>query len=249
MKNTLYVLVCVLLISCSPEAIEDCVRGNGDLKNKTVEIDAFDKITIRPNIALYITYAEEQSLTIEAGEYILENMELNLVDGHLELVGQDLCASGSEIPPYTVYLETPHLTQIRNSSQFEVKSTNTLAFEELLLISENYNDDEALAVGDFRLDIDASKLEITHAGLSDFYVSGTCQQLSIGIFSGTGRIFAKELVAQRVGIYHRGFADVQVFPIEVVEGTLASTGNLLLYHQASTINVERLFEGQLIFLF
>lgn len=247
MKNGIYLLIAVLFWACSPEAIEDCFSGNGSKEIRLLEIEAFDQITIRRNIELRITYAETQSLHVEAGENIINGIDVHFNDGHLEIEAQQLCASGSKNPPYIVHLETPNLKEIRNSSQFKVISTNTLVFEELRLDSENYNDETALASGDFELDLELNKLNIVHAGLSDFHLKGTTNRLDIGFYSGSGRIFAENLLANQVGIYHRGFADVHVFPIEALQGTLTSTGNLIVYNQPDEVNIETLFEGQLIF--
>mgnify|MGYP001071860594 CR=1 FL=1 len=243
--TSLFLLFC--FCSCSPDAIEDCFTSAGNTETREIELAAFDKITIRKNIELQITYSENQQISIEAGSKKLNDIILNLKEDHLEIKANDLCASGFKNPPYIIHLKTPNLKEIRNSSQFKVQSKNTLHFDELTLISENYNDNSALAIGDFNLDLNTNELFISHAGISDFYLKGTSNYLNIGFYTGSGRIFGESLVANKIDIYHRGFGDVHVFPIEEISGELLSTGNLILHNNPMHIDVDRLLTGQIIF--
>lgn len=247
MKNRLYIILILLIWACSPDALLDCFTQSGNTEIRIYEVEAFDKITIRRNIELRITYAETQSLRVEAGENIINDINLTVIDGYLEVSAQDLCPSGIKNPAYIVHLETADLKEIRNSSQFKVKSTNTLVFDELKLTSESYVDSSALASGDFDLDLNLNQLHIIHAGLSDFQLKGNTTRMNIAFYSGSGRIFAEDLIVDKISIYHRGFADVHVFPLEEISGDLSSTGNLIIYNQPDIINIETLFEGQIIF--
>ncbi|GGE37859.1 DUF2807 domain-containing protein [Psychroflexus planctonicus] len=247
MKNGIYLLLAVLFWACSPEAIGDCFTDKGEKEIQFFDVDTFEKISIRRNIALHITHAETQKVAIEADENILNGIDLKLVDGILDVEAQDLCPSGSKNPPYIVHLETPNLTEIRNASQYKVISTNQLNFDTLRLISENYNDSSALTVGDFELDLNLNQLHIIHAGISDFQLKGNTTRMNIGFYSGSGRIFAENLAAEEISIYHRGFADVHVYPVEKISGELRSTGNLILYNQPPIQNLETFFTGEILF--
>lgn len=246
MKNKCCIFVVFLYLACSPEAIEHCFTQDGSKETRAYELDEFSAITIRRNIALHITYAETQKIQVEAGKNILNDIEFNLQNGHLEIKTRDLCASGSLNAPYIVHLETPNLIEIRNSSQYKVTSTNTLEFDGLVIISENFNDENGLASGDFDLSLQVERLQLVHAGLSEFNISGEANRFSIEIYSGSGRIFASNFKANEVNILHRGFGDVHIFPIEELRGTLLSTGNLVLYNIPDYQDIEALYTGKII---
>jgi hypothetical protein len=248
MKNKYYLILVVLVVwACSPDPFIDCFSQDGSTEIRFFEVDAFEKIIIRKDIELRITYAEMQRLSVEARANIINGIELNLTDNELEIVGKELCPSGSENAPYIVHLETPNLKEIRNSSQYKVISENTLVFDTLRLDSENYNDETALANGDFELDLDLEQLIIVHAGLSDFTLTGHTNRFNLGFYSGSGRILAQGLQANQIGIYHRGFGDVHVFPLNLISGELRSTGNLILYNQPTTENLETFFTGEILY--
>lgn len=247
MKKWKYICILFMFYACSPESIFDCFTRSGTTETRAFEVDAFDEIIIYRNIALHLTYAENISLQIEAGDNLIDGIELDVNNGVLEIKAQDLCASGTKNPPYIVHLSTPNLGRIRNASQFKVKSTNTLKFDELTLVSENYNFSDALSVGDFELELELNKLNISHAGISDFYLSGKANHLELGIFAGTGRIFSENLHAKTCHIYHRGYGDVHLFAEEKITGELRSTGNLILYRIPETIEIKTFFTGELIF--
>lgn len=247
MKNGIYIILVLLFWSCSPDAVVDCFTRSGNTEIRLYEVEAFDQITIRQNIELHITHSDAVSLSIEAGNNLINNIDLNVENGHLDISAKDLCPSGRKNPAFIVHLSTPNLTEIRNASQFKVVSKNTLNFENLRIISENSNDGSALAVGDFELDVQLEKLNIIHSGLSDFSISGNTNELSIGVYSGSGRIFAEHLIANKIQIYLRGFGNVHVFPVEEIKGELRSTGNLILYNQPPIQQIETFFTGEVIF--
>lgn len=246
MKKGFYLVVAFALWACSPESIVDCFTSSGSKITQVIELDNFTEITIRKNIELRISYAEQQKISVEAGRNSIDGIEFQLKNNHLEIKTEDLCASGSRNAPYIVHLETPNLTEIRNSSQFDVFSTTQLTFNELLLISENYNDELGLASGNFDLDVSLQRLQLVHAGLSEFTIRGNTNRFGIEIYSGSGRIFAENLITNQLSILHRGYGDVHVFPVENATGKLLSTGNLILHNQPQFQDIEVLFTGRII---
>jgi len=65
-------------------------------------------------------------------------------------------------------------------------------------------------------------------------------------FSGIGRFEGRNLVAQKVEIYHRGSNDIIVNPIQELKGDLYGTGNLISINTPPVLEVVRHYQGRLI---
>jgi hypothetical protein len=97
------------------------------------------------------------------------------------------------------------------------------------------------------LNINNSTLTIGNNNVSRFYLSGQTINANFNFYFGDGRIEAQNLIAQDIGVYHRGSNDMIVNPIQSVTGVLNSTGNLILKHVPIIVDVEVLYQGNVIY--
>jgi hypothetical protein len=80
-----------------------------------------------------------------------------------------------------------------------------------------------------------------------FYLSGQTNSGSFNFYFGDGRIEAEQLTVQNLYVYHRGSNDMIVKPIQSLTGTLNSTGNVILKNVPPLIDVEELYQGNVIY--
>jgi len=249
MKKALFILwIFVLLSGCDSDKAPDCFRKAGQPITKTFELPPFDDIMTYSNVQLFITDGPEQKVQVETGKNLLKDIEISVKDKQLKIKNHNQCHLVRGYKKTKVYVTSPNIKTIKNGSQFAIKSTNTLRYDQLFLISENYQDDgDYHTDGDFKLSVDCEKLRILNNNISNYYLKGSVQQLDIGIYSGDARVEAADLVAQNITLYHRGTQDVILNPQQSIKGKILSTGNLILVNHPPVVEVERFYTGKLIY--
>jgi hypothetical protein len=247
MKKIIYILSLMFIVACNSEDAFDCFQTEGNLVQQEITVDAFERILVNRDIELIIKEGPEYKVIIETGENLLNDVEAVVVGNQLQLTDNNTCNYVRDYGITKIYVTTPHLKSIRNSSQYDVSSDGVLTFQELSLVSEDFNAPGSFTVGDFRLQIEVDKLNVNANNISSFYLSGTVNNLFIGFFSGAGRFEGKQLIAQTVEVFHRGSNDMIVNPQVALSGELRGTGNLISVNEPPTVTVEQFYTGALIF--
>ncbi|MHA7942028.1 head GIN domain-containing protein [Formosa sp. 3Alg 14/1] len=247
MKKILAILLVVFVCSCDSESANDCFQTSGTIISKTIELDAFEKILVNRNIELTIIQGAKLKALIETGENLMNDVEVKVVAGELQLTDHNTCNLFRDYDPTKITITAPYFNAIRSSTQFEIKSEGVLTLDKLELFSEDYNNSEVFTVGDFRLQVDVEELGVVSNNISVYYISGNSNTLSVGFYAGGGRFEGANLIANTVNVYHRGSNDIIVNPQESLTGELVSTGDLISKNRPETIDVDVKFKGQLYF--
>lgn len=247
MKKILCLFVFTCFLACDSEDANDCFQKTGNIIQKEVVVDDFEKILIYRNIELILKEAPETHVLIETGENLMNDVEVVVVDNQLRLTDNNTCNFVRDYEPTKIYVSAPNITDIRSSTQFDISSDGVLNYTDLRLFSEDFNSEGAFTMGDFRLRVNTNMLRITSNNLSSFYISGDTNKLHIGFYSGAGRFEGAQLIAQEVSVSHRGSNDMIVNPQLSLEGELRGTGDVISKNQPPTVDVEQLYTGELIF--
>lgn len=249
MKQILLLCLICVVFACNSEDANDCFQTTGKTVSKTLTVEkTFDKILVNQNIQLTIKQDSIVSVVVETGENLMNDVSVNVENGELVLTDNNICNLVRDYKPTKIIVTTPNISQIRHSSQFDVVSEETLRQEKLILISEDFNADESFNVGDFRLNVSVTDLQIVSNNIAVFYLSGVVQNLNIGFYAGAGRFEGEQLHAQHIDIYHRGTNDMIVNPLLSLTGEILGTGNVLSVNRPETVNLEALYKGELIFI-
>lgn len=246
MKRSVYFILLVLF-TCDSENAIDCLQTSGDIIQQEVAVADFERILVNKDIELIISQANEYKVTIETGENLLDEVKVEVQGNRLVLTDDNNCNYVRDFGITKIYVETPILTEVRNSSQYEVSSNGIITFPELDLVSEDFNENVEFTVGDFRLQIDNVSLNIVSNNISSFYINGFTENLSVRFFAGSGRFEGEDLIAQNIEMNHRGSNDMIVNPIQSLTGVIRGTGDVISVSQPLLVDVERLYTGQLIF--
>lgn len=247
MKNIIYILITLLIISCSKEDTNDCFQNAGTIIQQEVILPDFNKILVNRDIELIIEEASDYRVVIETGEYLMNDIIAKVVGAELRLTDNNTCNYVRDYGITKVFVYAPNITDIRSSSQYPISSEGILNYNRLNLFSENFNAVGTFTVGDFRLQMNSNNLRIASNNISSFYISGMTENLTVNFFSGVGRFEGRNLVAQNVTIYHRGSNDMIVNPQEELTGELVGTGNLISVNRPPTVSIEQRYTGRLIF--
>ena len=246
MRRFVYILF-ILVFACNSEDANDCFQTAGNIIQREVSVTSFNKILVNRDVELIISQADDYKVTIETGENLLNDVQVEVIGDRLELTDTNTCNFFREYGITKVYVEAPNIIEIRNSSQFEVSSQGILSYQNLGLFSEDFTSDVAFTVGDFRLSVNTQNLYIGSNNISSFFIDGSTEELFVGFFSGSGRFEGENLIAQNIEIDHRGSNDMILHPIQSLTGILRGTGNVIAVNQPPVVDVERIYTGQLIF--
>jgi Putative auto-transporter adhesin, head GIN domain len=247
MKKIIYILSLIIIVACNSEDASDCFQTEGNLIQQEIAVTAFERILVNRDIELIVKEGTEYKVIIETGENLINDVLAMVVENELQLTDFNSCNYVREYGITKVFVTTPTLKSIRNSSQYEVSSDGVLTFPELNLVSEDFTAPGNFTIGDFRLQIQGDKLTVIANNISSFYLSGTVNNLFVGFYSGAGRFEGKDLIAQTIEVFHRGSNDMIVNPQVSLSGELRGTGNLISVNQPPTVDVEQFYTGTLIF--
>jgi len=178
MKHVIYIII-LLFFSCNSENALDCFQKSGAIITKEVVMPAFNTILVNRNIELIVTDKEEQRITIEAGENLISDITVGVINNQLILTDNNTCNYVRNYRPTRIYVDTPNLTEVRSSTQYDVKSNGVLSYPNLKIISEDFGKSDLFTVGDFRLDIDTESFSVVFNNISACYVSGQTSRLNL----------------------------------------------------------------------
>lgn len=247
MKNLLkYCFVLFLFYACDSEKANDCFQTAGNIIQQEITVGNFNKIIVNERIKLIIKEGIEQKVIIETGENLFNDILVDVTNGTLNLVNDNKCNFVREYGITSVFVTSPNITEIRNSSEQTVKSDGVLTYNTLRLIADDFQSD-FLNIGDFNVDINNTNLNVISNGISNFYIKGQTENLNVGFFAGDSRFEGQNLMASNVTITHKSTNDMLVNPQLSIVGNIYSIGDVISYNQPTVVNVTEHYHGKLIF--
>lgn len=245
----IWTLLCLLvLMGCDTQNTLDCLQTNGDRIQEIFDVSNFDKIRVRERIQLVIIQGDSQSVIIETGSNLLDDVSAIVENGELILRDANACNLVRAYQPSIAYVTTPQLTAINNQSGLTVTNQGILEFGSLLLKSEDFTENDRINTdGDFRLNLKVESLRILSNNLSNFFLTGTANSADFQIFSGDSRIEAQDLIVQDLQLFHRGTNQMFVYPVDRIRGEIRSGGDVISLNRPPEVDVVEFYTGRLIF--
>jgi hypothetical protein len=223
----------------------ECVKHTGYTVTKEIPVNAFDKIIVHRGIAMVITQGDNYSVSVVTGENLVDDIKVTVNNGLLSLSDDTTCNWVRDYGQTTVYVTTPTLTQIESKTEQDISSANVLAFDSLKLTAMDLSG--GAGTGNFHLEVSCGYLEIKTNNVSGFYISGFADNFVAGFYEGNGILKAYDLVANSVYVFHRGSNNLYVHPTHDISGDIFSTGNVFCRPHPPEVNVNRHYQGRLIF--
>lgn len=246
MKKYIYIVLVFCFFACNGDKVPNCFQNAGDIIQREIQVETFDKITVFERIELIVSEGSIQNVVVESGEYLMNDIKVSVENGRLLLKNENSCNLTRNYGITKVYVTAPNLTEIRNSSGLTMRSNGTLNYPNLNLISEDFGTDTFHSDGDFRLNVNCDTLYIATNNLSNIFISGTVGDLSVKFYSGDGRFEGSDLLAQNIEIFQRSSNDMILNPQQSIKGEIRSTGNVILVNEPPLIDVQAFYTGHLI---
>lgn len=240
-------MISVLMLACNSEQTGDCFQTTGPIIQQEVSVSNFDKILVNRAIELIVKEGEEQKVIIETGKNLFNDVEAVVTDGKLILIDNNSCNYVRDYGVTKVYVTSPNITEIRSSTQYDVRSDGVLTYPNLTILAEDYNNPDTFTSGNFKLQIDNFTFRLVFNNLSNCYISGKTNNLDMTFAAGTSRFEGANLVAQNVTFWNRSSNDMIVNPQQSLTGKISGTGNVISVTHPPIVEVQELYKGRLIF--
>jgi len=236
-------------MGCTGENAPDCLQTSGDTIREEITVPEFRRIIVFERIELILVPGSTQKVEVETGENLRKEVSARVEGDRLILRNENACNLFRSYGKTKFFVTAPDLQEIRSSTGLAIRSAGTLQVNSLRLISESFNDPEAVTTdGSFDISINAERVNITSNGIAYFSISGNVQEFGITIAAGDSRVEAQDLQAQAVTVNHRGSNDILVRPEASLSGVISGTGDVIGYNRPPLIDVEILYKGELIFI-
>ncbi|QNJ96972.1 head GIN domain-containing protein [Constantimarinum furrinae] len=243
-----YILLVLLSVSCSADRLDTCFRSAGNTIQIFEEISDFSRIQIEGEVSLTVKQGPVHEVLITTGENLMEEISVTKEGDLLIIRDANYCNIAREYGVTHATVTTPTLTEIRNSSSYDVVGEGVLNFDVLRLISNTTgNIEEVQKSGDFRLIINTEHLNVSANGQSIFYISGSTESATLSFTDELPRFEGSALIINELTIFQRSANKMIVNPQHRISGKIYGTGDVISLSRPPIIDVEEFFTGRLIF--
>ena len=90
MKKIGYILS-LLVFACNSEDANDCFQTSGDIIQVEIDVNSFDQILVNRDIELVIKEAPDFKVTVETGENLINDVEIEVIGDRLVLTDNNTC--------------------------------------------------------------------------------------------------------------------------------------------------------------
>ena len=223
---------------------ENCFRAKGAAVTRYEAVGAFTEVDIPKGVDAEIIPSDTYRIEILSYENRIDGIEVKNEGQKLLITNTNSCEILREYKVATLRIFAPNIAKIVSRTQFRLYSTKTLTYPELYVVS-SLSEKSGSSEVDLKIDNQAFTVEDNKVGY--FKLSGKTQNLHIALYGGNGRVEAQRLSAENIYIFHRSVNNVYVFPVQKIEGTLYSTGNLILYNQPQEMKVTTMYSGKVLY--
>ena len=242
MKKSIVFLM-FLIFGCSSE--DGCFSKKGDAVTKIETLAGFHTIDIPMNVAVEIIPNNESKLEIHSFENRISALSFSVKDSVLIITNEVSCEMLKSYETAVLKIHTPTLKLIKSRTQFKVYSNDTLRFPDLYLYTSIPNEESASTEFDFKINNKKITIEDNQVGM--FHLRGKTDLFHVQLYGANGMVKAENLNAKTVDVYHRSNQNIHLFAKNKIQGTIASIGNIYLYNKPDTVQINRLYKGDVIY--
>ncbi|MCU0436967.1 MAG: DUF2807 domain-containing protein [Raineya sp.] len=221
--------------SCKPK---ECFKETGSVEKIKKETGYFKVIQVEDNINVILTQGNE--IFLEAGEKLINGIDFKLKeDSTLTISNKNICSwFRSYDIPINVYVGIETLSYINWRSYGSLTSQKNLQFGYLQLDIFDVNPK-------INLSINAIGLFVYYNSGADITFEGESKELSV-FTRGYGKVNASSLITNLVKIKHQGQNNISVQPVDILEVSIESSGNVLYIHEPKEKKISFTGSGKII---
>lgn len=220
-------LLAILFLSSGFIACGNSVTGSGVVVRELRETSPFSSVSVSSAIKLVLTQGSAYEVVVSADDNLLP-LVVTKVSGSNLNIGLEPFTSLRRYKEIVVYVTAPEFQSINCSGASEVKATNMLSQESLIIKSSG--------ASEVNLSVDARYLEVEGSGASEITMEGSAGSLMAKI-SGASEMKSYGLNCLMAEVELSGASDMWVYAAERVIGK-ASGASSLYVKGSATVNVR-----------
>jgi len=237
-----------VFLGCNSEEVPTCVKTSGEIISEELSVESFEEIIVYERVKLFIEQGDNYKVRIETGKNLMENVYAEVENNRLQLRNENSCNLFRDYEITKIYVTTPTLNWLQNSSGSGIESIGILNYPELWLRSFNQERDPDIHTnGDFILDLNVENLRITNDNISNYFLRGTAENVNLFFANGDGRLEAGELIVQDYDVLHRGTNKLIINPQQSLRGDIFGFGDIISKNRPPEVDIEEHYTGRLIF--
>jgi hypothetical protein len=231
--TTILSLILLTVAACDKE--DRCIRGEGDVKSKTVTLSEFRGVDLRLPGNVEIIKSNISKVEIQARENIIDLIRTDIVSGNLRLDMDNRCVKGKTDMSFKVY--TPELGYLRVAGSGNINSPEEFPQRDWNLYIDGS--------GDINARINGLRTEATISGSGSMHINGNTNEFATRI-SGSGNIRAFDATTKMLTANISGSGNIEATVSETLSATISGSGNIRYKGQASVTNVNISGSGKLV---
>ena len=174
-------------------------RGNGEIVEESRQIsDEFTAVYASEGLDVFVTQADNFSITVEADENIIDLIGTDIRDGRLKIHAIENIGRATK----NVYVTLPEVSSLSTSSGADLIAQNTIKTDKIEL--------DASSGSDLEVELDANEVSADTSSGADIKISGRTDLFYADASSGSD-IRARGLMAMRCAADARSGADISVY--------------------------------------
>ena len=220
-----------LIAGCNDDQAPDCFKKAGDIVATDVQVASFHSLVIHDDIHVNLVSDPQAFVRVETGVNLIGKVKFDVVNGTLAISNDNSCNWVRGHTSVVVHISNPGLGLITLAGFGNLSNQDTLQFGSLKIVSQDSPSDVALLVS-------GQQFEVVSNSNSNFYIQGSVDALHVGFYYNPGIFFGEFLESQNANITHNGQNLIQIRSVGSVQGTIENSGNLEIYGNPPTIDID-----------
>ena len=213
----LMVLIAASLACAVPSVGIKTIKGSGNVVTEERDVSGFDRVALSAFGEVIITQGDEESLTVETDDNLMQYIETQVRDGTLELgfTDDDILLRPSKSIIFR--LSVIELTALDSSGAglFEIDELDADRLEVTLS-----------GAGDIRMSsLTATHLAVTVSGAGNIELAGQVKTQEINL-NGLGNYNAPDLESQAATVRISGAGSATIWVYDTLDVTISGAGNV-----------------------
>jgi Putative auto-transporter adhesin, head GIN domain len=240
MRYVLVISLLLILAGCNSAGV-GCFKPAGALETVTYDLPDFTTIEVNSNIEVRLSMSARNRVALTAGSNLVPGIKVEVIDGVLYLDNLNTCNWTRDYVNPVIEISNPGINKIVQYGYGSIISTDSLAYEKLILECDGGS-------GDFKLMVDVGSLVVVTNNVANFYISGVAEKLAVGIYYSDGIFYGENLVAKNCSITHRGSNTIHLNLTGQLTGGIYSFGDVIAHKQMPlSVDIEETGTGRFIY--
>lgn len=220
-RSLLLLVTLGILAACEDT---NCIKGNGEVVQRTLDLQSFNEVEANGDFKVYITQGPTQHVEVKGEPNILNELKTDVANNKWS-IGYNSCIRRSKA--VEVYITMPEVRSLYLNGSGLINSQNVIMATELPVTVNGS--------GKIDLDLTAAKVITRITGSGEINLQGEAPLHHVSI-SGSGKAKAYDLVADNVTVNISGSGLTEVTATDALDVSITGSGEVYYKGNPATVN-------------